>query len=148
MAKVESVPSGYNTVTPALVVRDAEEALAFYKKAFAAEERMVFRDPNGRFLHAEISLGNSPIMLGEAMETYPATTANLYVYVIDCDAAYDRALAAGAKAKTAPRDGFWGDRYGQIEDGFGNLWTVATHKEDVSPEEMHRRAIKAMSKGS
>lgn len=148
MAKVESVPSGYNTVTPALVVKDAEQALAFYKKAFGAEEHTVIRDPSGRFLHAEIRLGNSPIMLGESMEGYPVTTTSLYVYVVDCDAVYNRALAAGAKAKSAPKDGFWGDRYGQIEDGFGNLWTVATHKEDVPPDEMRRRAIEAMSKGS
>jgi PhnB protein len=145
MAKVKSVPTGYNTITPALVVKDADQALEFYKKAFGIEERMVLRDASGKFLHAQLALGNSSIMLGESMEGYPLTTTSLYVYVNDCDAAYMRALAAGGKGKSAPKDGFWGDRYGQIEDGSGNLWTVATHQEDVSPEEMRRRAIEAMS---
>jgi PhnB protein len=144
MARVESIPRGWSTITPSLVVKDAEKALAFYKKAFGIEERMVIRNPEGRFLHAELALGNSVLMLGQSMEGYPDTATNLYVYVTDCDLAFNRALAAGGKAKTAPQDGFWGDRYGKLEDGFGNLWTVATHKEDVPPEEMRRRAIEAM----
>ena len=148
MARGTSIPKGYSTITPGLVVKDAEKALAFYKQALGVEERVVMRDTNGKFLHAELALGNSIFMLGEAMENYPVTSSSLYVYVSDCDAAFERALTAGAKAKTSPKDAFWGDRYGQFEDGFGNLWSVATHKEDVPPDEMRRRAVEAMSKSS
>jgi len=146
MAKVAAIPKGASTITPALVVKDAEKALAFYKQALGVEERMVMRDTNGRFLHAELALGNSAFMLGQATEKYPVTATNLYVYVNNCDSAYERALAAGAKAKTAPKDAFWGDRYGQFEDGFGNLWSVAEHKEDLSQDEIRRRAVESMSK--
>jgi PhnB protein len=142
------VREGYQTVTAALTVRNGAEAIEFYKKAFGAEEIMRVPGPDGKSLmHAEIRVGNSRIMLGDespamgclAPVTLGGPGGSLYVYVPDADAAFKRAVAAGAKALMPVTDMFYGDRFGQVEDPSGHRWGLATHVEDVAPEEMMRR---------
>jgi uncharacterized glyoxalase superfamily protein PhnB len=128
----------YHTVTPYLNVEGAESAIAFYKEAFGAQERTRMPGPGGKIMHAELVIGDSVVMISDVMNQ-PATTSWLHVYVPDCDALYSRAVAAGAKTKMALQDMFWGDRFGSVTDPFGNVWNIATHKEDVSPEEMEKR---------
>ena len=142
------IPAGYHTVTPSLIVRDASAAIDFYKRAFGAEEidRMV--GPDGKIMHAEIRIGDSRIMLGEENEQWGARSplltngnpGSLHIYVEDADASFDRALKAGAKALRPVEDQFYGDRSGQLEDPFGHRWSVASHVEDVPPDEMAKRA--------
>jgi PhnB protein len=142
------VREGYQTVTAALTVRNGAEAIEFYKKAFGAEEIMRVPAPDGKSLmHAEIRVGNSRIMLGDespamgclAPVTLGGPGGSLYVYVPDVDAAFKRAVAAGAKALMPVTDMFYGDRFGQVEDPSGHRWGLATHVEEVAPEEMMRR---------
>ena len=142
------VREGYQTVTAALTVRNGADAIEFYKKAFGAEEIMRVPGPDGKSLmHAEIRVGNSRIMLGDespamgclAPVTLGGPGGSLYVYVPDVDAAFKRAVAAGAKALMPVTDMFYGDRFGQVEDPSGHRWGLATHVEDVAPEEMMRR---------
>jgi len=144
----KGVREGYQTVTAALTVRNGAEAIEFYKKAFGAEEIMRVPGPDGKSLmHAEIQVGNSRIMLGDespamgclAPVTLGGPGGSLYVYVPDADAAFKRAVAAGAKALMPVTDMFYGDRFGQVEDPSGHRWGLATHVEDLSPEEMARR---------
>ena len=144
----KGVREGYQTVTAALTVRNGAEAIEFYKKAFGAEEIMRVPGPDGKSLmHAEIQVGNSRIMLGDespamgclAPITLGGPGGSLYVYVPDVDAAFERAVAAGAKALMPVTDMFYGDRFGQVEDPSGHRWGLATHVEDLSPEEMARR---------
>jgi len=139
---------GYQTVTAALTVRNGADAIEFYKKAFGAEEIMRVLGPDGKSLmHAEIRVGNSRIMLGDespamgclAPVTLGGPGGSLYVYVPDADAAFKRAVAAGAKALMPVTDMFYGDRFGQVEDPSGHRWGLATHVEDVAPDEMMRR---------
>ena len=145
MAQVQPVPSGYTTVTPFLQVRDAQQALDFCKKAFAAEERYKMQGPDGKLVHAEISIGNSVIMLAQSMGS-EITTSSFYVYVENCDSLFRRAVNAGAKTKMELRDAIWGDRCGTVSDPFGNTWTVATHREDVPADEIERRYKEEISK--
>ena len=142
------VREGYQTVTAALTVRNGADAIEFYQKAFGAEEIMRVPGPDGKSLmHAEIRVGNSRIMLGDespamgclAPVTLGGPGGSLYVYVPDVDAAFKRAVAAGAKALMPVTDMFYGDRFGQVEDPSGHRWGLATHVEDVAPEEMMRR---------
>ena len=142
------VREGYQTVTPALTVRDGAEAIEFYKKAFGAEEIMRVPGPDGKsIMHAEIRVGTSRIMLGDeapsmgclAPVTLGGPGGSLYVYVPDVDAAFKQAVAAGAKALMPVTDMFYGDRFGQVEDPSGHRWGLATHVEDLAPEEMARR---------
>ena len=144
----KGVREGYQTVTAALTVRNGAEAIEFYKKAFGAVEIMRVPAPDGKSLmHAEIQVGNSRIMLGDespamgclAPVTLGGPGGSLYVYVPDVDAAFKRAVAAGAKALMPVTDMFYGDRFGQVEDPSGHRWGLATHVEDLSPEEMARR---------
>lgn len=142
------IPDCYHTVTPYLIVANADKAIAFYKEAFAATESMRLNAPDGKVMHAEIRIGDSAIMMTDespscgslSPQTIGGTPVSLMVYVEDVDTVVDRAVAAGAKLLMAVADMFWGDRCGTIEDPFGHKWTVATHKEDVSPEEIDRRA--------
>jgi len=143
MAQVKSVPEGYHTVTPFLNVDGANEALAFYKKAFGAEERFRMPGPDGKIMHSEIKIGDSLVMVSDAMMN-PPTQSSIHLYVPDADAIWARALAAGAKVEQPLVDQFWGDRWGVLSDKWGNRWGVATHKEDVSPEEMQKRGEEAM----
>jgi uncharacterized glyoxalase superfamily protein PhnB len=136
--KLTAVPAGYHTVTPYLNVNGAADAIDFYKKAFGATERMRMPGPDGKVMHAELTIGDSVVMISEAM-MQPATQGGIHLYVKDCDALFDQALAAGATATMPLSDMFWGDRWGRLSDPFGQTWSIATHKEDVSPEEMEKR---------
>jgi PhnB protein len=153
MAKVKPIPDGYHTITPYLTVRGAAQAIEFYKKAFGAEEIYRRATPDGRILHAELRLGDSIFMLGDEFPemggrggplALGGTAVGLFLYVTDVDGAFARAIAAGAKVTMPLADMFWGDRYGKLIDPFGHEWALATHKEDVGPEEMDRRAEEAM----
>lgn len=147
--KVKTVPDGFNTVSAHLVVREAGKAMDWYKKAFGAEEVMRMPGPGGQgVMHGEVKIGNSTIMLCDENPewgcTSPAllkgTTVTIHLYVENADAMFDRAVKAGATPNMPPMDMFWGDRYGKLTDPFGHTWGVATHKEDVSPEECGKRA--------
>jgi PhnB protein len=150
--KVKAVPEGYNTVTPYLIVDGAARALEFYKKAFGAQEVMRFDAPGGKIGHAEIRIGNSPIMLADEFPEMDAkgppafggSPVSLHLYVADVDALAKRAVDAGAKLTRPIADQFYGDRLGSVTDPFGHVWHIATHKEDLSAEEMKRRADKHM----
>lgn len=133
-------PSGYGTVTPYLVVRDAESVIDFAKQTFGATELSRLTDDSGSIMHAEFTIGDSLVMIGTAGEQNPPMPAMLHVYVADADAVYLQALAAGATSLREPRTEFYGDRMAGVRDTQGNQWWLATHVEDVSPEEMQRRA--------
>jgi PhnB protein len=145
MAAVKAIPDGYGSVTPFINVKGAADAIEFYKKAFGAEERNRMPDPKGQIMHAEIKIGNSLIMISDAMMN-PPTQSSLHLYVEDADASWKRATAAGAQVVMPLQDQFWGDRYGVLSDKWGNRWGIATHKEDVSPAEMRKRGEEAMKK--
>jgi len=147
---VKAVPEGYSTVTPYLSVASASDAIAFYKKAFGAEEVMRMPMPDGRVGHAELQIGDSRVMLADEMPDMPDAIAksprtlggvsvSLCLYVADADAVFKRAVDAGAKVRRPLADMFYGDRTGVVEDPFGQVWTLMTHVEDVSPEEMKKR---------
>jgi PhnB protein len=144
---VKPVPDGYYTATPYLIIKGAARALDFYKQAFGAEELMRFPMPDGKVGHAEIKIGNSPIMLADEFpemghkspESLGGSSVSILLYVPDADKTFAQALKAGGKQLQPLKDQFYGDRSGTITDPFGHVWTVATHKEDVSPEEMDRR---------
>jgi uncharacterized glyoxalase superfamily protein PhnB len=150
--KVSPVPAGYHTATPYLVCRRAGNAIDFYKSAFGAKEKFRMPGPDGSVAHAEIQIGDSVIMLGEeaidrgakSPETLGGSGTSVMLYVKDVDAFANKALAAGATVVMPLQDMFWGDRYGRIKDPFGHEWSIATHKEDVSPKEMAKRAQSAM----
>lgn len=139
---VKPIPDGYGTVTPFLNVKGLSKLLDFLKNAFGAEEIMRIPGPGDTVVHAEMNIGNSRIMLGEAMQQTPVSSSYFYVYVKDADAQHKRALEAGATSVSEPADQFWGDRMGTLQDPFGNFWSVATHKEDPTPEEMAKRMAK------
>ena len=152
---VPPIPSDYPRVTPALYVNGAAKAIEFYQQVLGANQRLRIDDPSGRVGHAELTIGDSVIMLSDE---YPdmnilgprsvgGTSVSLNVYVEDADATYDRALAAGATSIRPMADQFYGDRSGQFEDPFGHRWSVATHIEDVAPDELARRAAAAMGGG-
>jgi len=150
--KVKPIPDGYHTVTPYLIVKDGARAIDFYKNAFGATELFRMAGPDGSIGHAELQIGDSRIMLssespqaGRSAETLKGTPVSIFLYLEDVDAAFKRALEAGAKEQLAPQDMFWGDRYGKVADPFGHEWQLATHKEDLTPEEMGRRAKAARS---
>ena len=137
---VNPIPDGYQTVTPYLVVRDVAGLIAFLEQVFGAKDKELMEGSDGSIMHAEIRIGDSPIMMGEANEEYPPMPSMLHIYLEDVDDAYQRALAAGATSLREPRDEFYGDRTAGVQDAYGNQWWMATHVEDVSPEEMQRRA--------
>jgi PhnB protein len=149
MASVKAIPSGYHTVTPYLALRGADAAIDFYKRAFGAQEVARMAGPNGKIMHGELKIGDSMIMLGEECPemggnrsplSLGGTPLGLHLYVADVDASFQRAVAAGAQVKMPPTDMFWGDRFSKLVDPFGHEWSLATHKEDVSVEEMKRRS--------
>lgn len=154
---VKPIPDGYHTVTPYLTVKGASDAIEFYKRAFGAEEAVRMTSPDGNaVLHAEIRIGDSIVMLGEempAMETAsPATlggtSGGLMLYVADVDATLAKAVEAGATVIMPATNMFWGDRYGRLKDPFGHSWSIATHVEDVAPEEMDRRTREWLAKAA
>jgi PhnB protein len=138
------IPAGYHTVTPYLAVPDAQALIDFVVKVFDAKEREVIRQPDGRIRHAEVQIGDSIIMLGSTSSTFGTATATLYVYVDDADARYQKALYAGATTISEPTDQFYGDRHAGVKDPNDITWWVATHFEDVPPDELARRAKAAM----
>ena len=150
-----SIPEGLHTVTPHLVVKNAAAAIEFYKKAFGAQERSRFEMPGGRIGHAELKIGDSVIFLADEMPSPGATqspqsvgtsTCTLNIYVDDVDKLFEQAVNAGGKSVMPVADMFWGDRYGTITDPFGHVWSIATHKEDLTQAEMEQRAQEFFSK--
>ena len=150
-AAAKPIPDGYHAITPYLIARNASAAIEFYKKAFGATETFRMAQPDGRVGHAELKIGDSVFMLADEFPEMgvksPAalggTPLTLLLYVADVDAAAARAVAAGAKVKRPVKDQFYGDRSGTFEDPFGHVWTIATHKEDLSAEQIERRAATA-----
>jgi PhnB protein len=147
------IPEGYHTLTPYLAVDDAAQAIEYYKKVFGAKERMRMDAPDGKIGHAELEIGDSMVMLSDPFPqatTRPpkelgATSASVFMYVEDVDAVVKQAVDAGATITMEVADQFWGDRFGSIQDPFGHSWAIATHVEDVPPEEMAERAKEAMA---
>ena len=154
MKKVNYIPEGYNTVTPYLVIKGAAKAIDYYKKVFGATELFRMDGPDGKVGHAELKIGNSNIMLADenpsmgpghtSAATVGGSPVSLYVYLPDVDSVVKQATAEGAKILKPVQDQFYGDRNGFIQDPFGHLWGVATHVEDVSPQEMKERMKKMM----
>jgi len=132
------IPEGKHALTPYLNIKGADKAVEFYKKAFGAEEVTRMLGPGGALMHCELRIGDSYLMLSEAMHD-PPTVGGIHFYTTDCDAIFKRAIAAGATEKMAPADMFWGDRFGSLTDPFGNRWSIATHKEDLSEAEQKKR---------
>ncbi len=150
---VSPIPPGQHTVTPHLILRNARAAIDFYKNAFGAIEIMCMPGPDGKgVMHAEIKIGDSFVYLAEewpgmpmaSPEKYGGTTVSIHLYVKDADALFNQAVAAGAKVAMPLMNMFWGDRFGKVTDPFGHSWSIATHVEDVPPDEMGKRAIEAM----
>jgi uncharacterized glyoxalase superfamily protein PhnB len=151
---VRPIPEGYRTVTPHLVCEKAGEAIDFYKKAFGAVELARMPGPDGRIMHAELRIGDSPIMLADAFPEFGSqgplalkgSPVTIHLYVNDADAVWARALEAGARPTMELSDMFWGDRYGQVADPFGHLWSIATHKRDMTDEQI-MEAMRDMKPG-
>jgi uncharacterized glyoxalase superfamily protein PhnB len=137
---VKPIPEGYHTVTPYLIVEDAQKLIDFLKQGFGAKERFSMPGPDGKIGHAEMQIGNSVVMLADASPRWKPTKTMLYLYVEDTDAVYKKALAAGGKSVLEPTNQFYGDRSAGVEDAFGNHWGIATHVEDVPMDELERRA--------
>jgi PhnB protein len=156
MAKVTAIPDGYHSVTPYLFVRGAARAIDFYRTALGAVERVRMPGPDGKIGHAELQIGDSIIMLADenlqmqakSPETLGGSTNSLHLYVESVDAVVDKAVKAGAKLVRAVADQFYGDRMGTILDPFGQMWSIGTHIEDVSPEEMKKRMTNLASKAA
>jgi PhnB protein len=148
---IKPIPDGYHTVTPYLIINGAAEAIDFYKRAFGATEVLRMPDPKGRIGHAEIRVGDSVIMMADEHQemgyrgprSLGGTSVSILLYVDNVDTVFDRAIKAGAKSQRPVADQFYGDRMGTLEDPFGHVWTIGTHIEDVSPEEMQRRMAAA-----
>jgi PhnB protein len=149
----QPIPEGYHTVTPYLAVEDATEAIEYYTRAFGAKERVRMETPDGKVGHAELEIGDSLVMLSDPFpqaSTKPpnelgGTSVSVFMYVEDVDAVVKQAVDAGATVTMEVADQFWGDRFGSVKDPFGHLWSIATHVEDVPPEEMAERAKVAMA---
>ena len=153
-AKVKPIPDGYRTITPYLSIKGAANAIDFYKKAFGATELMRMAEPDGRVGHAEVLVGDSRIMLADeapdidfrSPHSIGGTAVHLHMYVENADAVVSQAVAAGAKVVRPVQDQFYGDRSGSVADPYGHVWHVSTHKEDLSMEEIRKRAA-AQHKG-
>lgn len=150
---VQPIPDGYHTLTPYLTVEDGAAALEFYAEAFGAEELFRMDGPDGKIGHAEMKIGDSPFMFADEVEAWGnrsprsmgGTPTTLMIYVEDVDAVFQRAIDAGATEVMPVKDHFYGDRSGTVEDPFGHRWSIATHVEDVPPDELERRAKEMMS---
>jgi PhnB protein len=145
---VKSIPDGYHSVTPYLVIQGASKLIDFLKQAFEAEETERIASPDGTIMHAEVRIGDSVIMMGDVMGEFNPMPGMVHLYVNDADATYQRALHAGATSMREPENQFYGDRSAGVKDAFGNVWWIATHIEDVSPEELKRRVEALMKQGS
>jgi PhnB protein len=153
---VKPIPEGYHTLSPYLAVEDANQAIDYYKKAFGAKERVRMEAPGGAIGHAELEIGDSVVMLSDPFpqsSTRPpkelgGSSVSVFMYVEDVDAVVKRAVDSGATVLMEVEDQFWGDRFGTVQDPFGHSWSIATHVEDVPPEEMAERAKAAMAEMS
>ena len=151
---VQPVPDGYHTLTPFLTVRDAARAIEFYKEAFGAKERGVAKRPDGKVMHAELIIGDSIIMLADEFPDFGVVSPDalggspmgLHIYLDGVDAAFDRAVKAGAEVEMPVADQFWGDRYGKLKDPFGHRWSIGTHIKDMSADEMKQAMDEACAK--
>jgi PhnB protein len=151
--KVKPIPRGYHIVTPSLVVRGADRAIAFYKNAFGAREKLRMPGPDGKVMHAELQIGDSIVMVADespemgsrSPQTVGGASSSLLIYTKDVDALFQRALAAGATVQMPVADMFWGDRYGKVVDPFGHEWQLATRRENLTPKEMAKRGAAAMA---
>ena len=137
--RVKPIPEGYHSLTPILTVEGVSSLISFLKQVFDAKEEEVYKGPDGRVIHAELTIGDSILMLSDATLEFPARPAMINVYTEDVDAAYRRALKAGATSLREPSNQFYGDRTGGVRDAHGNQWWIATHVEDVSQEELEKR---------
>lgn len=137
---VKPIPEGYHSVTPILMVDDAAKLIDFLKRAFGGREKERFTDPNGKIAHAEVTIGDSIVQLSDAGGEWKPIRVPLLLYVTDTDATYKQALKAGATSLREPMDAFYGDRSAGVKDAFGNSWWIATHTEDVPPEDFQKRA--------
>jgi PhnB protein len=150
-AQVKPIPPGYQTITPYLVLSDAAGAIEYYKRAFNATEIARMAGPGGKISHAELRIGDSIFMLSDEMmgnkspKALGGSPVSLFLYVDDVDTVFNQAVNAGGKPDMPPADMFWGDRFGKLTDPFGHEWALATHVEDVPPEEMEKRAQVAMA---
>jgi PhnB protein len=155
-SNVKAIPEGYHSITPFLVVKNCADAIEFYKKAFDAEERYRMNMPDGKVGHAELKIGDSVLMLADEFpemkslspKSIGGSPVSMYVYVQDVDAMFNNAVSAGGIVLDGVKDQFWGDRHGRLEDPYGHLWSIATHKKDLSPDEMKRAAEAAFSEMS
>lgn len=153
-SKVTPIPKGYHTATPYLTVQGAADAIDFYQRAFGAKEIFRMPGPGGKIMHAEITIGDSHLMLADeqnagetkAPKTLKGTASGIFLYVEDVDATFKQALKAGARQNQAVQDMYWGDRFGKLTDPFGHVWMLATHVEDVSPAEIEKRMAAAVPK--
>jgi PhnB protein len=149
---VKPIPDGYHAVTPYLIMKEAAKAIDYYRRAFGAMELMRFPAPGGKIMHAEIKIGDSTVMLADEFpemgylgpESRGGSTVSILLYVENVDEVFNRAVAAGAKVLRPVKNEFYGDRTGTLADPFGHVWSVATHVEDVTPEEMQRRFRESM----
>jgi PhnB protein len=151
---VKPIPDGFHTLTPHLVVKGATKAIEFYKKAFGAQEIKRMAGPDGKsIIHADLKIGDSRLLLVDEFPEMDArgpksiggTPVTIHMFVEDVDAAFEKALSAGAEVRMPLADQFWGDRYGVLIDPFGHVWSIATHKEDLTPEQIGKRAQAAFS---
>jgi PhnB protein len=147
---VKAIPEGYHSITPYLMVKDADKSIEFYKKAFDAElPSPALKGPNGKTAHAEMKIGDSRLMIGSQMDgqdNKPTDAIHLHLYVPDCDAVFKKATAAGAKSVVDVTDQFYGDRSGAVKDPDGHTWWIATHKEDLSQAELEKRSAEYFAK--
>ena len=151
---VKAVPDGYHTLTPFLTVRDAARAIEFYEAAFGAKARGVAKGPDGKVMHAELLIGDSIIMLSDEFpefgclspQSVGGSPMGLHIYLDGVDAAFDRAVKAGAEIEMPVADQFWGDRYGKLKDPFGHKWSIGTHIKDMSADDMKRAMDEACAK--
>ena len=150
---VNPIPEGYHTVTPSLSIDGAADAIEFYKRAFGAQERYRMPAPDGKIAHAELQIGDSVVMLSDSFDwstvksptELGGTTVSIFVYVEDVDTTFQQAVDAGATATMPVETQFWGDRFGSVTDPYGHHWSLATHVEDVPPDELERRAREAFA---
>ena len=156
MNEIEKIPKDYHSITPVLIVKNGDKAIEFYKNGFGVKERCRMKAPDGKIAHAELKLGDSVFMLSDeypemkclSPKTIGGSPVSMYVYVDDVDSVFNKAISAGAKVLDPVKDQFWGDRHGRLEDPFGHLWSIATHKKDLSEEEMKKAAEAAFSQMS
>ena len=154
--KVNAIPQGYHSLTPYLVVNDGSRAIEYYKQAFKAKETVRMAGPGGKIGHAELKIGDSMLMLSDEIpgsgnrspQSLGGSPVSIFLYVENVDSVFNEAVKAGAKGDMPPQDMFWGDRFGKLTDPFGHSWALATHIEDVAPEEMKKRSQTYMEKMS